>query len=127
MVVIDHLNSGMRRIPAWPLYILLVSPGLWVFYQAVNNQLGADPLKALEYQLGVYALQLLIASLLITPFRNIVGLNLIKYRRVIGLMAFFYTAAHLLTCLWMDQHWWWDAIIKDLTKRANIIIGFTAF
>ncbi len=127
MVIIDALNTATRRIPAWPLYIVLTVPGLWLFYQALNNQLGADPLKALEHQLGVYALQLLVASLLITPLRNILSLNLIKYRRAIGLMAFFYTAAHLLTYLWLDQQWWWDAIIKDLTKRPYIIIGFTAF
>ena len=127
MAIFDQLNSVTRRISAWPLYILLTIPGAWLFFQALNNQLGADPLKALEHQLGVYALQLLIASLLVTPIRNRVGLNLIKFRRAIGLMAFFYTASHLLTYLWLDQQWWWDAIIKDLTKRPYIIIGFTAF
>ncbi len=127
MAIVDILNTTVRRIPAWPLYIVLTAPGLWLFYQALNNQLGADPLKALEHQLGVYALQLLIAGLLVTPIRNWFGVNLIKYRRAIGLMAFFYTAAHLLTYLWLDQQWWWDAIIKDLTKRPYIIIGFTAF
>ncbi|KAB7610212.1 protein-methionine-sulfoxide reductase heme-binding subunit MsrQ [Amylibacter sp. SFDW26] len=127
MAIVDVMNAAMRRIPAWPLYIVLTVPGLWLFYQALNNQLGADPLKTLEHQLGVYALQLLVASLLITPLRNILSINLIKYRRAIGLMAFFYTAAHLLTYLWLDQQWWWDAIIKDLTKRPYIIIGFTAF
>ncbi len=127
MTIIERVNTTVRRIPAWPLYILLALPGVWLFYQALNNQLGADPLKALEHQLGVYALQLLVASLLITPLRNWFGVNLIKYRRAIGLMAFFYTASHLLTYLWLDQQWWWDAIIKDLTKRPYIIIGFTAF
>jgi len=125
--MIDMLNKTTRRIPAWPLYIILTLPGLWVFYKAVNNQLGADPLKALEHQLGVYALQLLVAGLLVTPVRNVLGVNLIKYRRAIGVMAFFYVAAHLLTYLWLDQQWWWDAIIKDLTKRPYIIIGFVAF
>ena len=127
MTIVERVNTRVRRIPAWPLYILLALPGVWLFYQALNNQLGADPLKALEHQLGVYALQLLVASLFITPLRNWFGVNLIKYRRAIGLMAFFYTASHLLTYLWLDQQWWWDAIIKDLTKRPYIIIGFTAF
>ncbi len=127
MAMIQVINSVMRRVPAWPLYIVLVVPGIWLFYQAVNNQLGADPLKALEFQLGLYALQLLVASLLITPLRNILGLNLIKFRRAIGLMAFFYVVAHLLTYLWLDQQWWWGAIIKDLTKRPYIIIGMLSF
>ena len=127
MAFAETINSVTRRIPAWPLYIVLAVPGVWVFYHAINNQLGADPLKALEHQLGVYALQLLIAGLLITPIRNLFKINLIKYRRSIGLMAFFYTLAHLTTYLWLDQQWWWDAIIKDLTKRPYIIIGFLAF
>ena len=127
MTMIQAINSTLKRVPAWPLYIVLVVPGIWLFYQAVNNQLGADPLKALEFQLGLYALQLLIASLLITPLRNTLGLNLVKFRRSIGLMAFFYVLAHLLTYLWLDQQWWWGAIIKDLTKRPYIIIGMLSF
>lgn len=127
MASIDVTNTIIKRVPAWPLYIVLVLPGIWVFYKAVNNQLGADPLKALEFQLGVYALQLLIGSLLITPLRNLLGINLIKYRRAIGLMAFFYVVAHLMTYLWLDQQWWWDAIYKDLTKRPYIIIGMLSF
>lgn len=127
MGIIQFLNSVIRKVPAWPLYIVLVLPGLWVFQLARTNQLGADPLKALEFQLGLYALQLLIATLLVTPVRNILGVNLIKYRRALGIMAFFYAFAHLMTYLWLDQQWWWDAIIKDLTKRPYIIIGFTAF
>jgi sulfoxide reductase heme-binding subunit YedZ len=127
MALTQMINSVTRRIPAWPLYIVLMLPGLWVFYKAVNNQLGADPLKALEHQLGVYALQLMLAVLLITPIRNLFGVNLIKYRRAIGLMAFFYALAHLTTYLWLDQQWWWGAIYKDLTKRPYIIIGMLAF
>ena len=127
MALTQIINTAARRIPAWPLYIVLTVPGLWLFYRAVNNQLGADPLKALEHQLGVYALQLMVAVLLITPLRNLAGVNLIKYRRAVGLMAFFYVLAHLTTYLWLDQQWWWDAIYKDLTKRPYIIIGMLSF
>lgn len=121
------VNNGVKYVPSWPFYIILPVPGIWTFYKAATNQLGADPLKVLEHQLGVYALQLLIAALLVTPLRNWLGVNFVKYRRVIGLMAFFYVCAHFLTYLWLDQQWWWDAIIKDLTKRPYIIIGMTAF
>ena len=127
MTIVQVLNSITRRVPAWLLYIVLVLPGLWLFYKAVNNQLGADPLKVLEFQLGVYSLQLMVAALLITPLREMLGVNLTKYRRAIGLMAFFYALAHLTTYLWLDQQWWWGAIYKDLTKRPYIIIGMLAF
>lgn len=127
MTIIDMINTTVKRVPAWPLYIVLVVPGIWVFYKAVNNQLGADPLKALEFQLGLYALQLLIASLLITPLRNLFQINLIKFRRSIGLMAFFYVMVHFTVYLWLDQQWGWAAIIKDITKRPYIIIGVLSF
>lgn len=127
MSIVQKLNQSLKVIPAWPLYILGAIPVATYFYWALTNQLGADPIKALEHQYGVWALQLLVLTLLITPIRNIFGLNLIKYRRAIGLLAFFYTAAHLLVYLWLDQQWWWDAIIKDVTKRPYIIIGMVAF
>jgi sulfoxide reductase heme-binding subunit YedZ len=127
MAIRQAINSGLKRLPAWPLYIILAVPGIWVFYMAVTNQLGADPLKALEYQLGVYTLRLLVAVLLVTPIRNILRINLIKYRRAIGLMVFFYALAHLMTYLWLDQQWMWGAIYKDITKRPYIIVGVLAF
>lgn len=126
-MVANSLNRLFRFIPTWLLYILLTLPGFWVFYLAISNQLGADPLKALEHKLGLYALQLLIATLLITPLRNLTGLNLIKFRRAVGLMAFFYAFVHLLVYLWLDQQWVWSVIWEDLTKRPYIIIGMVAF
>lgn len=127
VIIIEKLNAVFKRVPAWLLYIVLAAPGIWVFYQAVNNRLGADPLKALEFQLGLYALQLLVAVLLITPLRNLLNINLIKFRRAIGLMAFFYVLAHFTVYLWLDQQWVWAAIIKDITKRPYIIIGVLSF
>ena len=127
MDIVQTINARLRKVPAWPLYIMGFFPAGFYFYWAVTNQLGADPLKALEHQLGIWALQLLIATLLVTPLRKLLNLNLIKYRRAIGLLAFFYTCLHLLTYLWLDQQWGWGAILKDITKRPYIIIGMLAF
>ena len=127
MDIVQIINSRLRKVPAWPLYILGMLPAGFYFYWAVTNQLGADPLKALEFQLGIWALQLLIATLLVTPLRNLLNLNLIKFRRAIGLLAFFYVCLHLMTYLWLDQQWGWTAILKDITKRPYIIIGMLAF
>ena len=127
MDIVQTINSRLRKVPAWPLYILGMLPAGFYFYWAVTNQLGADPLKALEFQLGIWALQLLIATLLVTPLRNLLNLNLIKFRRAIGLLAFFYVCLHLMTYLWLDQQWGWAAILKDITKRPYIIIGMLAF
>ncbi|WP_240514073.1 protein-methionine-sulfoxide reductase heme-binding subunit MsrQ [Paramylibacter kogurei] len=127
MTQTQRLNQVVKTVSAWPIYIVGVLPAAWLFYQAVSNNLGADPLKALEHQLGEWALQLLIATLLITPLRDLFKINLIKYRRAIGLLAFFYALGHLLTYLWLDQQWWWSAIWKDITKRPYIIIGVISF
>ncbi len=127
MDIVQTINSRLRKVPAWPLYIVGMLPAAFYFYWAVTNQLGADPLKALEFQLGIWALQLLIATLLVTPLRNLFNLNLIKFRRAIGLLAFFYVCLHLMTYLWLDQQWGWTAILKDITKRPYIIIGMLAF
>jgi sulfoxide reductase heme-binding subunit YedZ len=127
MTIAQTINGRLRKVPAWPLYFIGLAPAGFYFYWAVTNQLGADPLKALEHQLGIWALQLLIATLLVTPIRDLSNINLIKYRRAIGLLAFFYTCLHLTTYLWLDQQWGWAAILKDITKRPYIIIGMLAF
>lgn len=127
MQIVRKINDGLKHLQTWPIYIVGILPAIWLFTQAINNHLGADPLKALEHQLGVWGLQLLILCLIITPLRNLTKINLIKYRRAIGLLAFFYVSAHLLTYLWLDQQWWWPAIWKDITKRPYIIIGMVSF
>lgn len=127
MDIARSINTALRKVPAWPLYVLGMLPAASYFYWAVTNQLGADPLKALEHQLGIWALQLLIATLLVTPIRNLFNVNLIKYRRAIGLLAFFYVCLHFTTYLWLDQQWAWATIWKDITKRPYIIIGMLAF
>jgi sulfoxide reductase heme-binding subunit YedZ len=93
---------------------------------AATGGLGVEPIKALEHELGEIALQLLIIGLAITPLRRYLGLNLMKFRRAIGLLTFFYVVLHLLVWLFLDvqiasQIW------ADIQKRPYITIGMTAF
>lgn len=125
-MIATTLNSATRAIPSWVLYPLLAAPGLWLFFSELTNP-GPDPIAALEHGLGEYALKILILGLLITPLRDLAGVNLIRYRRAIGLMAFFYVVAHLLVYLVLDNQFWWDALIKDLTKRPYVIVGVASF
>ncbi|MEW7007537.1 MULTISPECIES: protein-methionine-sulfoxide reductase heme-binding subunit MsrQ [unclassified Lentilitoribacter] len=115
------------KMPSWLLYPLGFAPGIWLFYQAVNNQLGADPLKALENGLGEWALKFLILGLCITPLMRFFKLNLIKYRRTIGLVAFGYVVAHFTTYLLLDQQLRWGEIVTDIIKRPYITIGIASF
>lgn len=122
----DAINSAVSRVPAWSLYILGPVPGIWTFWLAVNGKLGAEPIKALEQALGEIGLQLLVMVLIITPLRRFVGVNLIRFRRAIGLLAFVYIATHLLVWLLIDVR---DIgrIWADIVKRPYITIGMVGF
>ncbi|MEH6673917.1 MAG: protein-methionine-sulfoxide reductase heme-binding subunit MsrQ [Sulfitobacter sp.] len=124
--MIDRLNTIARRVPAWVVYIVGLMPVPWFLFQAQTGGLGAEPIKALEKELGLLALQLLVAGLAITPARRYLRLNLIKFRRALGLLAFIYVALHLLVWLALDvgilsQIW------ADILKRPYITIGMAGF
>jgi len=127
MTIAQTLNPRIRRFPTWPLYGLGVIPMAVLFYQAVAGQLGPDPMRVLEHQYGEWALQLLIATFLVTPVRNLTGISLLKFRRAFGLLAFFYVMAHFLVWLVLDKQFYWAEILTDLTKRPYIFIGMAAF
>lgn len=109
------------------IYIFGAAPAVWFFYAGFHDLLGADPVRALEKDLGIYALRFLVAGLAITPLRRLGGPNLVRYRRAIGLLAFFYAALHLFTYLWFDQNMDLAAIGADILKRPYVTVGFAAF
>jgi methionine sulfoxide reductase heme-binding subunit len=120
------VNKGARWLPTWPVYLLGLVPFGWLFWQALTGDLGPDPAKTLERELGLIALQLLVAGLCVTPLRWL-GVNLIKFRRAIGLLAFAYVALHLTAWVVLDLGLRWAEIIDALYKRPYIIIGMAAF
>lgn len=121
------VQRTLNAAPRWPLYALGAIPGVWIFWLALNDRLGADPVKELEHALGLWALRFLIAALAVTPIRRFSGLSLIRFRRALGLLAFFYAFAHLLSYLIFDQGLDAHAIAKDIVKRPYITIGMFAF
>lgn len=123
---LDRINRALRRVPAGSLYVLGGLPAVWLFYAGLTGGLGVEPIKALEQELGKIALQLLVAGLCITPLRRLAGLNLLKFRRAIGVTAFIYVLLHLLVWLVLDvqipaQIW------GDILKRPYVTIGMLAF
>jgi methionine sulfoxide reductase heme-binding subunit len=118
---------SIPRIPLWVVYAVGLIPAVWTFYLGFTDQLGADPLRTLERTLGEWALRFLIAALLVTPLRQIIGLNLLRYRRQLGLLGFYYALMHLSTYLILDQGLDMTAIIADVLKRPYITIGMAAF
>lgn len=123
----DSLNAALRRVPVWPFYIAGFVPAVWWLWLGVQDRLGADPVQRLEHELGLTALQLLIATLAVTPLREQTGVNLLRFRRMLGLMAFWYVAMHFTVWLVLDRQLDWPRILQDLTKRPYVILGFTAF
>jgi methionine sulfoxide reductase heme-binding subunit len=121
------LQRAINAAPRWPLYLFGAVPGVWVFWLGLNDQLGADPVKTLEHRLGLWALRFLIAALAVTPIRRFGGPSFIRFRRALGLLAFFYACAHLSAYLLFDQGLDAHAIAKDILKRPYITIGMFAF
>ncbi|WP_370271664.1 protein-methionine-sulfoxide reductase heme-binding subunit MsrQ [Pseudooceanicola nitratireducens] len=120
------INQGARRVPTWVLYIVGAVPPVWLFIAGLTGGLGVDPVKAMEHQMGEWALWLLIAGLCITPLRRFAGINLLRFRRAIGLLAFFYIVGHLLVWLVLDVQIL-SQIWRDILKRPYITIGMGAF
>jgi len=102
-------------------------PAVFLFWQGVAGTLGPDPVRAIEQQTGLYALQLLIAGLAVTPLRRFAGVNLLKFRRAIGIMAFSYVALHLSTWLVLDMGLYLSQALGDVVKRPYITLGMAAF
>jgi sulfoxide reductase heme-binding subunit YedZ len=122
----DWLNKQARRVPMWVVYVLgLVPLGLLV-WGTVFGGIGPDPVKAIERGLGFRGLQFLLASLAITPLRR-AGLNLLRFRRALGLLSFIYVSLHLTAWVWLDMGLRWDEMLADLTKRPFVILGMIGF
>ncbi len=126
MQVKDSINTAIRRVPPWVLYAGGALWVVWLFYRAATGGLGVEPIEALEHRLGEVALQLLVIGLAITPLRRFAGLNLMKFRRAVGVLAFAFVSLHLLVWLVLDvqlpsQIW------ADILKRPYITVGMAGF
>jgi len=115
------------QTPKWTVYAIGLVPAVWYFSLGMADHLGADPLKVLERALGLWSLRFLIFGLAITPVRQSLGLNFLRYRRTIGLLAFYYAALHLFTYVLLDQGLDLHAVWADILKRPFITIGMLSF
>ena len=125
--VIDRINAALRPIPTWAVYILYLLPVPWLLNLGLTDGLGREPIKALEHELGEIALQLLIIGLCVTPLRQYLGLNLMKFRRAFGVLAFIYVALHLLVWVVLDMSLLWSQMWADIWKRPYITVGMAGF
>ena len=123
------LRKFMARKLAKALVFLLSSvPFLILVWRSFRGDLTANPVEFFQHQTGDWTLRFLIFTLCITPFRKLLLLpELIRFRRMLGLFAFFYVCLHFLTYLGPDQSFNVAGMLKDVGKRPFITVGFAAF
>lgn len=110
------------------VFALALVPAALLVWAGVNGTLGVNPAETLQLETGVWALRFLLLTLAVTPLRRLTGWNrVIRYRRMLGLFAFFYAFAHFTTYLVLDQFFQFDLILKDVAKRPFITAGMVAF
>lgn len=111
-----------------PIFLLCLVPFGLLVWRALTGNLGPNPVETLQHTTGDWTLRFLVFTLCITPLRKLIKLpELIRFRRMLGLFAFFYVCLHFLVYLGPDQNFSLAAMGKDVYKRPFITVGFTAF
>jgi sulfoxide reductase heme-binding subunit YedZ len=123
------MNKLLLHPAAKPvLFLLCLLPFAQLSYGAFTDGLGANPAEFLIRATGDWTLRFICIVLAVTPLRVLSGLNaLARYRRMLGLFAYFYVLVHLLSYSWFDMGFELAEIAKDIAKRPFILVGFTAF
>jgi sulfoxide reductase heme-binding subunit YedZ len=110
------------------LFVLSLVPLGVLAWRAANGGLGANPIEFVTHATGDWTLRFLVLTLAITPARKLAGVpELIRFRRMLGLFAFFYACLHFLTYLVADKFFDTGEIVRDIAKRPFITVGFAGF
>ena len=110
------------------VFTLSLLPLVFLGFRASNGRLTANPVEFLQHFTGDWTLRFLIITLAITPLRKLLNLpELIRFRRMLGLFAFFYVCLHFLTYIGPDQAFNLAGMWKDVEKRRYITVGFLGF
>ncbi|UXI66658.1 sulfite oxidase heme-binding subunit YedZ [Tahibacter amnicola] len=111
-----------------PFLLLCLLPLAGIGWDIAHQSLGPDPVAQLEHRTGDWALRLLLATLAVTPLRRVTGFApLLRFRRMLGLFAFFYATMHLATYLIIDLGGFWTQLFAEIVKRPYITVGFLAW
>ena len=109
------------------LFLACLIPAFMLWRGFELDTLGANPIETITRSLGEWTLRFLLITLTVTPLRKYTGWHwLIRLRRMLGLFTFAYGVSHLLTYVWLDQFFDWEAIARDIIKRPFITVGFAA-
>lgn len=120
----ERAVARLKRV----VFILALIPIAKLIAGGLTDNLGADPVERILRRTGYWTLSFLTITMAVTPVRQLTGLIWLgRFRRMLGLFAFFYACMHLVSYLVLDQFFDWPNILKDVIKRPYITIGLTAF
>lgn len=128
MDVVTPINTALRRVPAWTVYIVAALYVGWEFWQALNQngRYLVEPINELEREYGETALKLIVVGLMVTPLRRFAGVNMLKFRRAIGVSAFFLVLAHFVVFALLDVQSL-GAVWEETVKRPYVTVGMASF
>jgi len=111
-----------------PVFLLCLGPAFVLTWKGFHHGLGANPIDVVTRATGRWTLTFLLITLSVTPVRKLSGLTwLVRFRRMLGLFAFFYGSLHLMTYVWLDKFFDVHAMLHDIAKRRFITAGMTAW
>ncbi|MBI4455850.1 MAG: sulfoxide reductase heme-binding subunit YedZ [Acidobacteria bacterium] len=110
------------------VFLLCVVPLAQLAWRGTHHGLGANPIEHITHFTGDWTLMFLLLTLSVTPMRKLLRQPaLVRFRRMLGLFAFFYGCLHFTTYVWLDKFFDVSDMIKDIGKRPFITVGFTGF
>jgi sulfoxide reductase heme-binding subunit YedZ len=116
------------RVAKPVVFVLSLVPAALLVWRGFHDALGANPIEKITHATGDWTLRFLVLGLAVTPAREVLRMpSLIRFRRMLGLFAFFYGCLHFLTYFWLDKFFDFHEIAADVVKRPFITAGFTAF
>jgi len=119
------LSSKWIKLPVFASCLVPLGQLAW---RAFHHDLTANPIEYITHQTGTWTLIFVVSTLAVTPARRLLHLpELIRFRRMLGLFAFFYGLLHFSTWLGLDKFFDWEEMLHDVSKRPFITAGFTGF
>jgi sulfoxide reductase heme-binding subunit YedZ len=119
------LSSKWTKVFA---FLLCLVPLFLLGWRAYNQKLGANPIEKITHTTGDWTIWFLLITLSVTPFRKLLNQpKLARFRRMLGLFAFFYGCLHLMTWMWLDKFFDLKDMWEDVVKRRFITVGMLAF
>lgn len=116
------------RLLKFLVFMLCLGPAFVLLWKGFHDLLGANPIDVITRTTGHWTLSFLLITLSVTPLRRVTSMAwLIRFRRMLGLFAFFYGSLHLMTYVWLDKFFDVHAMLHDIAKRRFITAGMTAW